>query len=378
MVWTVKTRCFGGQFLVILVVMRFPLVLVAACGRIGFDPGSDSTDLIVNTTDDSLTPPAGKLSLREALAIVTPGETIRFDPTVFPVGGDATIALDTGLTVPAGAIVDGTDATVTITEAGPDLTLLDVAGDNVTLRALTLTSGAVGVHAGAVSNLLADHVTVNSTGAEGWLFEGTTGSTIQNGKVDGAGPIAIHLTNGKDVTVAGMFLALSTKAGVVYGIRVEGGSAIHVHDNTVDPGTAWMISFDSVSGSEIIGNIVQGGDSGIALTGVTSDTMVFRNVVMTPVEDSVFIDSTVVNTTVLNNTFYMAPDITDSGTGTMAMNNLVTPDPTLFVAPSQYDFHLIAGATAIDAAMDLGQDMLPDQPARFLGNGPDMGAVESF
>jgi hypothetical protein len=39
--------------------------------------------------------------------------------------------------------------------------------------------------------------------------------------------------------------------------------------------------------------------------------------------------------------------------------------------------HLVDGAPAIDGGTDLGLDMLPDQPARFLGSAPDLGAVES-
>jgi len=91
-----------------------------------------------------------------------------------------------------------------------------------------------------------------------------------------------------------------------------------------------------------------------------------------------FIEAPATGNTIVNNTFYMAGSaIVDGSTGTVAQNNLFSTSTGQFVHAALYDFHLVDGDPAIDGGTDLGLDMLPDQPARFLGSAPDLGAVES-
>jgi hypothetical protein len=296
---------------------------------------------------------------------------------VFPVSGPVTIPLTATLTIAGDTTIDATGAGVVLGPP-PAETAIAVAGDGVALTGFAIAAGGVGIHATGVANLTIASVNVTGTSVSAFELDSTTSSTIQDSRIDDAGPAPILVTDGMDVIVQRTFVKLANKVGTVYGIRAIRGSAIHILDNTVDPGTAWMISMDSTTASEIVGNICDGAETGIALINA-SGIMVFRNVVTMPSTDSVYVDPMSSNNTVLNNTFYMAGDVTDdSSTNLTAMNNLVSVDVHDFVDPSTYDFHLVAGSPSIDAAMDVGQDMLPDQPARFLGKGPDLGAVESF
>ncbi len=58
----------------------------------------------------------------------------------------------------------------------------------------------------------------------------------------------------------------------------------------------------------------------------------------------------------------------------------LTGDPAYLFAPAG-DYRVGLGSPAVDSAIDLGLDLLPQYPAtnpRFLGAGPDRGGVESW
>ena len=380
------------------------VLLLAGCGRFGFNDqvgGDASVDAVPDTalhvtiTSDRMAGPstlasidelpAGTvgLSIREALAIannhVGPDRVV-FDPQVFPTSAPISLVLDSALVVgDTATVLDASTAGVTLVPraglAGP---LANVTGTDGTVDGLVFQGGDVAISAIGVTGLVIRRVHALDTIGDAFHLDNVANATIEDSRVDRAGPAPIHISASTDSTVQRTFVALAAKTGTVYGVRVEQSSRIHLVDNTVDPGTAWMISLQGTVDSEVIGNVIDGGDSGIVLTGTSDRNLVFRNVVMAPAYDSVYLDATAHDNVVLNNTFFMASNVTDAGLNTSAKNNLVSVTAADFVAPAAYDFHLAAGNPAVDAAADVGQDMLPASAARFLGAGPDLGAVESY
>ena len=384
------------------------LALLSACGRFGFHDLPPPPDVDAATTPDAPDPtlhvsvtadrmagpptltsigdlPSGTagLSLREALTIAAnhPGpDLVVFDPAVFPVATPVTLALGAELVIAGDATtLDATGAGVVLAPgAGFAGALVRVTGADDIVDGLTLQQGDLGIAATGVTGLIVRHVHAIDTVGEAVRLESVANVTVEDTRIDHAGPAPIRVVSSIDTTIQRTFVALAAKTGVVYGVRIESSLRIHVLANTLDPGTAWMVSLDNSSDNEVVGNIIDGGDTGIALTGTSDRNYLFRNVVIAPAADSIYLDSTTHDNTALNNTFYLAPDITDDGMNTTAANNLLSASSADFVAPDSYDFHLGAGSTAIDAATDVGQDMLPDAPTRYLGAGPDLGAVESY
>lgn len=377
--------------------------LIAGCGRLGFEDlrtAPDAADPMDPTLRvsvevdrmagpptlsslDQLSPGTLGLSLREALTIATNRagpDRIVFDPGVFAPTTPVTVALGSTLVLGDDATtLDATGAGVVLGPgAGFSGALLRVTGNGDELIGLTLQQGDIGISALGVTGLAIRLVHALDTVGEAVRLENVAQVTVEDSRIDHAGPAPIHIITSTDTIVQRTFVALAAKTGTVYGVRVEGSQRIHVVDCTIDPGTAWMISLDASSDNEVIGNIVDGGDTGITLTGGSNRNHLFRNVVMAPNTDSVYVDGQSNDNIVENNTFYMIADITDEGVNTVARNNLVSANVTDFVAPAGYDFHLVAGSASIDAATDVAQDMLPDAPARFLGAAPDLGAVESY
>ena len=371
------------------------LVTLVGCGRLGFadqppaDGAPPSTDLVVDVATDRLAggptiasladlPPSTQgLSLREALTIAANRagpDLVRFSfatPTTITIASELVVAADTAL--------DATGNTVTIAPAAAYTgALLHVTGDNAAISSLALSGGADAVRAVSVANLTLKSLSLATPTGDGIHLESCTHCEIDDCRVDHAAGEPVLVRTSSDLFVRRAFVALASKAGTLHGIEVESSSQIHILDSIIDPGTAWMIDLQDTTDSEITGNVIDGADTGITLFGTTARIAIFRNVVTNPAQDSIYVDASVTDTTITNNTFYNAPDITNNGVNTTEVNTLLSTNAADFVAPATYDFHLVAGSTSIDAATDVGQDMLPDSPARYLGAGPDLGAVESF
>ena len=306
-----------------------------------------------------LTPGTQGLSLREALAIAANHagpDRIAFDASTFP----ATIAIASSLVVAGdGTTVDALGAGVTI---APDASftgvLVAVAGTNATLSGLAL----------------------QGTADEALHVEATSLVTLADCHVQVTGAMPVHVVSSADVTVERAFVALAAKTGTIYGVVLESSQRVHVIDSIVDPGTAWMIYLQDTSDSEIRGNILDGADTGVAVFGASTGNTLFMNVAIAPVYHAIYFDTAPTGNVALNNTSLSAASgaFVDVNGTNMLVNNLDSTSAADFVSPATYDFHLVAGSPSIDAASDVGQDMLPDSPLRFLGNGPDLGAVESY
>jgi len=387
---------------------RAALVVLAGCGRIEFDP---MDRMIVTTALDRLAVPGSiasvddlpdgldGLSLREALVIAAnhPGpDRIGFDPAVFP----ATIAV--------GSVLDVRGTDTTIDGTGQDVVVEPAAGYDGSLFEMGDGTRLVGMilHGGTAPRVDIDAAANVELVGNDFVPPGSTAVRIYNSRdvrlhtgtiVDPAGS-AIVVERAVDITIDAMFItgvlgdpieAIDSTGvlvernmvviapiggsgrGVVF-TRVTGSKIL---DNVIDPGPARLISFEDSSNNEIVGNILDRGDVGIGLFGTSTGNLVLRNVIAANVSEAMFIDASASANRILHNTLYMTSSIVDGAPDTELANNLEASNG--FVDPDTYDFRLAPGNPAIDAATDLGLDLLPDQPARFLGAAPDLGAVET-
>ena len=380
--------------------MRFQfawLFLVAGCGRIGFDADpanidpADRTDLVVTVTEDRLTSatitspedlPAGSgLSLREALAIAAnrPGpDLVAFD-RAFSVATPPTITIASELVVGGDTTLDAFARGVVIAPAaGFSGALLRVAGDGAVVDGLAFRGGTPAIAATGATGFAIRHVTIASATGDGIRLDNCRSGIVEDGRIEQPGGTPVGLVDSTDVVVRRLFVALNAKVGPVRGVEVVGGLRIQLHDNLIDPGEAFLVSIEASVDTELIGNILDRGDTGIAILGGSQRTVLSRNVVVSPLYDSVYIAGGVTDTTITHTTFFMASAPVDSGTNTKVENSLLSTAAGDFVDAAGYDFHLVAGSPAIDAATDLGLDLLPGLSARYLGAAPDLGAVESY
>lgn len=328
-----------------------------------------------------LPPGTTGLSLREALVIASnhPGpDSLQFDTTALPAGTIIAIAAelvvgDTGTAIEAanlGIIVAGAPG-----YAGP---LFRVTGNDAVIDGLELQGGGTGVEAAAVSGLVMRHLAIHDTASDAIHIDGASQLTIDGSRIERAGGTPVLVRSTRDGFVQHNFVSLADKTARIAGIDLQAVTGVHVLSNSIDPGNAFLVSLTDSSDNEVIDNILDRGDTGVTLFGDSHRNLVFRNVVISPAADSVFIEAPATGNTIVNNTFYMAGSaIVDGSTGTVAQNNLFSTSTGQFVHAALYDFHLVDGDPAIDGGTDLGLDMLPDQPARFLGSAPDLGAVES-
>ena len=378
------------------------MIALVACGRLGFDPtpgggddaGGGDDSLVVSITGDRMAGPTTiaaladlptgtmGLSLREALAIAAnrPGpDVIRFDARTLPPG--------TTIAVGAELVVDGAGTQIAAANLGliiagkPGYTgaLLRVTGDDAVIDGLELTAGGTAVDAFAVTGLALRHLVVHDTTGDAIHIDGCSQLTLEDSRIERVGgtPVLVRVT--RDATLQRNFVSLTNKAARIAGVDLQGVTRVHVLGNTIDPGNAYLVSLTDSSDNEIVGNILDRGDTGVTLFGDSHRNLVFRNVVVSPASDSIYIDPAATNNTIVNNTFYMSTNaIVDNSTGTVDKNNLVSSNASDFVHATLYDFHLVAGCPAIDGGADLGLDMLPDRAERFLGNAPDLGGVESY
>ena len=388
---------------------RAALVVLAGCGRIGFDPYDR---FLVTTALDRLAVPPGiasiddlpaeldDLSLREALAIAAnhPGpDRIEFDPDVFP----ATIALDSPLDVRGpDTTIDGTGRGVTVElAAGFDGTLFEL-GDRTRLVGLILHGGtaprvdidsasnvevvgndftAPGSTAIRINNardvVLRTGTFVDTTGTA-IVLDRATGITIDGVFITGALGDPIAATDSSNLVIQDTTIVIAPTGGSGRGVVFTRVTRSQILDNLIDPGPARLISLEDSSNNEIVGNILDRGDVGIGLFGASNANLVLRNVIAANVSEAMYIAATAGGNRILHNTLYMTSEIVDGAADTELANNLEAAQG--FVDPDTYDFRLAPGNPAIDAATDLGLDLLPDQPERFLGAAPDLGAVETL
>lgn len=375
------------------------LLLSCGCGRFGFDargaPDAQDADgtsarLVVTRSDDRMAGPSTMssidelapgnvgLSLREALTIATHRtgpDVVELDAAALPT---STILIGAALVVGgSGTQIDASGAVVLGPATGYTGALIQVNGADTVIDGLTLRGGNVAIQALAVAGITVRNATILDT-QDAIQLDSCSRVVVEDNRIERAAHHSLYLYASSEALVQRNFVVLPAKTGAVQGFWLEEVHRSRILDNIIDPGEGHLIRLTNSSDNEIIGNVLDRGDSGLVLYGNSGGNLIFRNVVIAPIYDTVYIEGA--NNKVINNTFYRGPDVVDSGTGTMAVNNLVSTTTTDFVdpAPPAYNFHLIAGHNAIDTGTDLGLDMLPSQPARFLGSNPDTGAIESY
>jgi len=385
------------------------LLLASGCGRIGFDAAYGDVYLVSTVQDrlagpmtaasiEDLNPGLTDLSLREALTIASNSAApmrIQFDPRVFPPGGSATITLGSPLPAIAGNGITIDARATGVTLDGTFEPLIEIGGSNNGIQGVGFAGTGTRVHinarfsavghcrfagGGIAIDMEGSAVQADANVIVGGSVTGirmtnlTNGSALYN-EIDGVAGEAITVSSSSDISVYDNNIVLGDKTAD-RGISLDTVSSAKIIDNIIDPGSARLIDLYDSPDAIIVGNILDRGDVGVVLEGASTNAYVFRNVVISPTNEPMYIAATATGARVINNTLYMAGGIATNATDTAEVNTLQAD--TGFVAPETYDFRLVAGNPAIDQGMDVGQDMLDRNTKRFLGAAPDLGAVESW
>ncbi|MFV2066251.1 MAG: choice-of-anchor Q domain-containing protein [Pirellulales bacterium] len=255
-----------------------------------------TVDTLVDETDGSIVD--GDISLRDALAVAEPGETIAFDisldgGTILLTLGE--LAITTPLSVDATALAGG----LTIDASGNDPTPGEGLGDgsrvfniddgdlfstvDVTLRGLTLTGGDVTGDGGAIRST--ERLTiVDSTISDNWAGDRESNdrhvsgggiwtstdieidsSLISNNSVEGG----LFRWGGGIYTSGSATITASTitnnGAGIGGGIQAEGNIVLIdtlVSENSADSGAGVSAESVTVTASTISDNVAGDGDGG--------------------------------------------------------------------------------------------------------------------
>jgi parallel beta-helix repeat protein len=239
---------------------------------------------------------SGPGSLRQALFSAQPGDTITFDPSVFPLAAPATITLVTPLPTlaqgnvtidasGAGVVLDGSQLT------GQDTHGLDISSDGNVVRGLEILNfpaAAVGLREGTRGNVIEDNL-LSGTGSFGvgmWGTE-TTGNTIRNNRIgtDRSGLAAgnlsrdgIHIHQAGQNAISGNLIAGAGQSGIYI---CCGSSGNVVRDNTVGlaadgstplPNGQAGITIDQGAHATVIGpgNVIAHNPIGVSVIGADS------------------------------------------------------------------------------------------------------------
>ena len=269
------------------------------------EPGA--LGLVVNTTDDELTPGNGKTSLREAIELANSlgGQTITFDPAVFPPTGGATIQLTDDAThgtleLKANVTILGPGANaVVVMGAGAtsDFSVFTVdAGVQVTLSGLTISGGNSHSGGGGVLN-------------QGILT--LTGSTVAGNSADVIGGGGVFNENSATMTLKNDTIVGNSAPGV------EGGGVLNYAGGLVTMTDCTVANNTAFSGAGIA-SILAAGPDGMTVI----DCTIANNTAMGAGGGVYSVDSvarfTLINTTISGNT---ASTIAGGG---IFSNNLVT------------------------------------------------------
>ncbi len=339
--------------------------------------GPVHTSLVVNTTVDSLTPGAGLLSLREAIAFANTDRSgrfpITFDPTVF--ASPQTITLTLGpleLSNPGEAeTITGPPPGVTISGGGQSGVFQVDSGVTASISGLTISGGNVTsyVLGGGIDN--SGTLTVTDS-----TISGNSAGFGYGGGIDNTGTLTVT-----DSTISG------NSAGS--GDGISNGGTLTVTNSTISGNSSGSgggidnAGTLTVTDSTLSGNSV-GGDSdgggGIFNTGMLTITMsLFANVSGGNVVSGGTPGSVVVSRG--HNLFSDDPRVALHPVA-LVNTDLVNTDPLLgpladYGGPTQ-TVALLPGSPAIDAGSAVAGVTTDERGIpRPQGSAPDIGAFES-
>ncbi len=273
--------------------------------------------------------------------------------------------------------------------AGADYHGIQVSGDQVVRRNVIADVDDRGICARDGAPTIQDNV-VHDTGGDGIRTAQTcTNVEIRGNTVYNCGNDGID-ARGDSVIVAGNTVSGCADNGikadlVSHWVRIDAnwalsnGVGIAVRDTPAFTLTNNVAGDNVSSGVELSGtatglvyhNTLVGSGTGVQGDGLVIlsplTAMLANNIV---VSHSVGITATTGATLIVSNTLLWA-NADDPVSGTA-----VLPNPPLFVAPAQQDYHLLADSPAVDAGIDVGVPADVDGDSRPVGPLPDVGADE--
>lgn len=258
-----------------------PLSLSAAAPR----SAAVSACTVTSTAD------SGPGTLRHCLNIARGGDTITFDPRVFPPQNPATISLASGLSLGGGITIDGSNAGVILDGSGTPLgtTGLSIGGSNNVVKGLQILH-----FPGNGIGLGGSHNTIGGDSSRG------TGPMGESNLISGNRDIGITLCCGKDSAdnrVVGNYIGTEATGTQVLGrqnigVLVEGSRNViggpTPADRNVVSGNDININLKVASDNLIVGNYIGidasgrkrlGGRDGVALSAGSWHNRVERNVI---------------------------------------------------------------------------------------------------
>lgn len=210
------------------------------------------TTIVVNSTSDS-----GSGSLREAIGGASPGDSITFDPSVFPPTSPATITLASPLPalLQGNLVIDASDAGVVIGGSSittPEAYGLFISSNNNVIRGLQImgfSQAGIGLHGGAQNNTI---------GGDRDIGEGPLG---QGNLISGDGTFGIGLwSNGTSFnTIQGNFIGTDVSGTIAQG-SFSGG--------IFSDGADYNLFVDNLIGGYV--------DNGLSLGGVSDGHNIVR------------------------------------------------------------------------------------------------------
>lgn len=329
---------------------------------------------------DATCPPTGLnqvCTLREALAIAGPGDTIVFEP------GVTNIALLSDLPPisAAGVTVDGGD-TVTITRAGSALNGLRVEADSATITGLTLSNFTYGIFVDDSANTVIDGnrlvsnfygIWVEGANADGTIIDNNNIGTPTGGFPPLANLNGIVLINGADNAQIGVGGSNIIAGNSGYGIFIDQSDNHTIQTN-------------------IIGYTVAGGALGNALDGIFAGNSSGHNITQNFIGNNRRAGINLFNTgntTITNNSIGISQSglLLGNGSAGVIVNGLVTGNRiSSNVIANNGGLGIDLGGDGVNAADPLDADLGPNGGQNYpvltaaFGNGTDVtlqGALNS-
>jgi parallel beta-helix repeat protein len=344
--------------------------------------GSDS-----NTCTQAQSGSTPKLTIGAGITCLAGADTLIIGAGTYAEGIDDTIPAGTSTSAET-TLRSASGATVTLLPSsgiGPaSLHAVYITHSNITIDGLVI-DGSNGIslpfrwHGTATGNVLQNSIVRNGSSNCVTVQGSVTNATVSNNVIHDCGTDTTHhgvylwnsghLVEGNEIyNISGMGVHLFLDTGGVSDNVIRNN---YIHDNGSRGILIGSGDNNLAYNNIIVANGFANNAGGLGMTSGAGgvNNRAYNNTIYANYQciniDALYSDSKVKNNLCLSNTSNL---ITDSGSGTILANNLLSTDTTLVVDAANNQFTPRAGSSLIDAGVDVG---LP-----FVGSAPDQGAIE--